>query len=104
MVMNQNDRLGAKLPPIRSSYVVRVGVVDEVTWTPEDEVVRLLGYGQSDYAFRAQLRQLGYQGIVTHRQHPEHAYHEYGPQWRSKDFKIMLEAGMAANMIRGARE
>lgn len=96
----------ALLPLPLSTYRVYAGCVDEITWTSEDDVIRLRRWGGKDNAdevatnqARLWLRTSAKAGVIVGRRHPEYGYWEYGPQWRAKDFQKLYDAATAARML-----
>lgn len=90
---------------IRSSFTIRAGCVDEITWTQEEMIIRLLKEDQKGYDhaldYRVRLRRAAMMGLILYRRHPEHGWWEYGPQWRRKDFGTLLDAAESADRLGG---
>lgn len=88
---------------IISSFTIRAGCVDEITWTREDDLIRLLKEDRKGYDhtldYRVRLRRAAKAGMILYRRHPEHGWWEYGPQWRRKDFAALLDAAEAADRL-----
>lgn len=88
---------------IASSFTIRAGCVDEITWTTEDDLIRLMKEDRQGIehilGFRTRLRRAAKAGMILYRRNPEHAWWEYGPQWRRKDFVTLLDAAEAADRL-----
>lgn len=89
--------------PLLSSFVIRSGCVDEVTWTSEEDLIRYCKQDRKGWEyvlnFRVRLRLAARLGMLLYRRHPEHGYWEYGPQWRRKDFFALLDAAESAQRL-----
>ncbi len=91
-------------PAITSSYRVHGGSVEEVTWTREDAILRAKRWNRTTedtLTARLWLRSAARQGMIVSRRHPEHGWWEYGPQWRAKDFNVLLDAAQAVHLLGG---
>lgn len=103
--IRESTRVEPKGPPLPlSSFTVHHGLVSEVSWTSEDDVLRWLRVPNTHEArneARLRLRRAAKLGAISARRHPEHGYWEYGPQWRRKDLPTLLDAAEAAARLGG---